>query len=61
MTKTGALVIVAAALIVAAAFGEAIAQGFCPPGYVPVGNGACCPVGTIPVMGPNGAMQCQRM
>jgi hypothetical protein len=61
MNKTGALIVVAAALIVASAFGGAIAQGLCPPGYFPVGNGMCCPMGTMPVMGPYGAMQCQRM
>jgi hypothetical protein len=51
------------ALLVAATLsipGAGKAQMLCPVGYWPIGNGMCCPIGTVPVMSPYGAMQCGR-
>jgi len=48
------------ALATLAICGAAAAQSMCPIGYYPVGNDMCCPIGTVPVMGPFGVTQCQR-
>ena len=49
------------AIALAATLSAAAAQSTCPIGWYPVGINQCCPNGTIPVMGPFGNMQCQRM
>ena len=61
MKKTSIVSAIAAALVVAAIgyAASAVAQMQCPQGYYPVGQGMCCPIGTIPFVGPYGAMQCK--
>jgi hypothetical protein len=58
MTRT--LIITLSILFTLAFTGVLTAQTVCPMGYWPVGNGMCCPIGSVPVMGPYGAMQCSR-
>ena len=55
------IILIALAIAAGLAFtGVTVAQTACPIGYWPVGGGMCCPIGTVPVMGPYGAMQCGR-
>lgn len=51
--------IILAVLTLVASASVAVAQQYCPNGWYPVGRDQCCPLGTMPVMGPWGVMQCK--